>query len=227
MKKLLILALSLCVILALAACSSRSNEPASDDKGFSAPAVFGNQGNDQTDTPNANVPSGGNGTPEETTDGKVLVAYFSCTGNTRGLAERIASAIDADLYEIVPEEPYTDVDLNYNDSSTRATVEQNDPNARPAISSSVDNIEQYDVLFLGYPIWWGQAPKIISTFLENCDLSGKTIVPFCTSGSSPVGSSATNLHSSAQNADWLDGTRFSSSVSDGDIESWLNDIDLK
>ena len=227
MKKLSILALSLCMILALAACGSQSNEPASDGQESSASAVSGNQDNERTDTSNTNVPSGGNDASEETTDGKVLVAYFSCTGNTKGLAEKIASAIDADFYELVPEEPYTDADLNYNDSSTRATVEQNDPNARPAISGSVDNMEQYDVIFLGYPIWWGQAPKIISTFLESYNLSGKTIVPFCTSGSSPVGSSATNLYSSAQDADWLDGTRFSASASDSDIESWLNDIGLK
>ena len=154
MKKLLILALSLCMILALAACGSQSNEPASDGQGTSAPTASGNQGNADitlsgtTDTPNTNVPSGGSDASEETTDGKVLVAYFSCTGNTKGLAEKIASAMDADLYKIVPEEPYTDADLNYNDSSTRATAEQNDPNAHPAISGSVDNIEQYDVIFL-------------------------------------------------------------------------------
>ena len=96
----------------------------------------------------------------------------------------------------------------------------------PAISGGVDNMEQYDVIFLGYPIWWGQAPKIISTFLESYDLSGKTIVPFCTSGSSGIGSSATNLHSLAGSATWLDGQRFSGSASRSTVESWVNGLGL-
>ena len=211
--------MALCLIIALAACGTQPDGPASD-------------GDDQTDLPlseseTVNTPGEErNGAPEENAGGEILVAYFSCTGNTRGLAEKIASALDADLYEIVPEQPYSDADLNYNDSSTRATVEQNEPDARPAISGSVDDMGQYDVIFLGYPIWWGQAPKIISTFLESYDLSGKTIVPFCTSGSSGVGSSATNLHALASSAVWLDGNRFSGSASRSDVETWVNGLDL-
>ena len=157
---------------------------------------------------------------------RVLIAYFSATNNTENIANHLDAILDADLYEIMPEQPYTSTDLNYSDSSTRATVEQNDPNARPAISGSVDNMERYDVIFLGYPIWWGQAPKIISTFLESYDLSGKTIVPFCTSGSSGIGSSATNLHSLADGAAWLDGQRFSGSTSRSAVETWVNGLGL-
>ncbi len=162
-------------------------------------------------------------TPSE--GGRILIAYFSATNNTEGIANHLDAILDADLYEITPETPYTSADLNYN-SDCRANDEQNDPSARPAISGSVDNMEQYDVIFLGYPIWWGQAPKIISTFLESYDLSGKTIVPFCTSGSSGIGSSATNLHSLASAATWLDGQRFSGSASQTTVESWVNGLNL-
>jgi flavodoxin len=166
--------------------------------------------------------------PDSTTNTntKVLVAYFSATNNTRPLAEYIADAAGADLYEITPAVPYTSADLNYNDSSTRATVEQNDASARPAISGSVENMADYDVVFIGYPIWWGQAPRIISTFLESYDLSGKTIIPFCTSGSSGIGSSATNLHSLAPNANWLAGQRFSSGTSRDTMANWVNSLGL-
>lgn len=163
-------------------------------------------------------------TPSEGT--KVLIAYFSATNNTESIANHLEAILNADLYEIVPETPYTSADLNYSDSSTRATVEQNDPSARPAISGSVDNMAQYDVIFLGYPIWWGQVPKIISTFLESYDLDGKTIVPFCTSGSSPIGSSAANLHTLASAATWLDGQRFSGSASRDAVETWVNGLNL-
>lgn len=175
--------------------------------------------------------------PEDTEDesgedtsegsGKVLVAYFSATGTTKALAEYAADALGADLYEIVPEEPYTDEDLNYSDSSTRATVEQNDKTVRPAISGSVENMDQYEIVFLGYPIWWGEAPRIVDTFMESYEFSGKTIVPFCTSGSSGIGSSATNLHSlCGDDVTWLDGTRLGSSSSCEDMVEWINSLGL-
>lgn len=154
------------------------------------------------------------------------MAYFSATGNTRPLAEYMANGLGADLYEIVPEEPYTEADLNYNDSGSRTSIEMNDPDSRPAISGSVENMEQYDVVFIGYPIWWGQAPKIISTFLESYDWSGKTIVPFCTSGSSSIGSSASNLESLTSGAEWLSGRRFSGSASQDELLAWADSLDL-
>lgn len=158
---------------------------------------------------------------------KVLVAYFSATGTTKTLAEYAADAMGADLYEIVPEEPYTDDDLNYSDRNTRATVEQNDKNVRPAISGSVENMEQYEIVFLAFPIWWGEEPRIMDTFVEAYDFSGKTIVPFCTSGGSGIGSSGRNMQSlSTGDATWLDGERLSSSSSREDMVDWINGLGL-
>lgn len=157
---------------------------------------------------------------------KVLVAYFSATNTTKTLAEYISDGLNADIYEIVPATPYTSADLNYGNSSSRATVEQNDPSAHPAIARSVSSMEQYDIVFIGYPIWWGQAPRIVSTFLESYDFNGKTIVPFCTSGSSGIGSSATNLHSLTNGATWLDGQRFSGGTSRDTMIEWVNSLGL-
>ena len=139
---------------------------------------------------------------------KVLVVYFSATGTTERVAKTIQSSLDADIYEIKPAVPYTSADLNYN-TDCRANREQNDPSARPEISGSIENIGQYEVIFIGYPIWWGKAPKIIYTFFESCDsdFEGVTIIPFCTSGSSGIGSSATDLHGLAPSADWKSGAR--------------------
>ena len=162
--------------------------------------------------------------PEEGTD--VLVAYFSATGNTENIAEHLVSILDADLYEIVPEVPYTSEDLNYSNSDCRANQEQNDPAARPAISGGVENMEDYEVVFLGYPIWWGDAPKILSTFLESYDFNGKTIVPFCTSGSSSIGSRADDLEALTQGATWLDGQRFSGSASQEAVSQWVDSLGL-
>ena len=156
---------------------------------------------------------------------EILVAYFSATGTTRLLAEYAADILDADLYEIVPEEPYTEEDLAYY-TNGRADREQNNSNARPAISGNVKDMAAYDVVFIGYPIWHGQAPRIISTFLESYDFSGKTIVPFCTSHSSGIGSSDTNLHPLADKANWLAGSRFASGTSRNAIEEWIGGLDL-
>lgn len=206
MKKSLALVLAVAMLLPLAACGGTGEAQAT-------------QAPEATAEPTAE--------PTTETDSKVLVAWFSCTGNTAGVAEKIAAATGADLYEIVPAEPYTDTDLDYGDDDSRTSKEQNDDSARPAISGSVENMEQYDTVFIGYPIWWGQAPKIIYTFVESYDLGGKTLVPFCTSGSSGVGSSAENLHGSvSDSANWLDGTRFSGGASESDITSWLGGLGL-
>ena len=166
------------------------------------------------------------GKPEEDAAQKILVAYFSATGTTKGIAATIADILGADSYEITPAVPYTSADLNYNDSSSRATTEQNDPAARPAIAGSVANMEQYDVVFLGYPIWWGQAPRIISAFIESYDFTGKTIIPFCTSGSSPIGNSATNLQPLAGGTTWEAGRRFAAGTSRDSVKEWLDGLNL-
>jgi len=163
---------------------------------------------------------------------KVLVAYFSCTGNTRAVASHIADELNtktviANLHEIKPEVPYTSNDLNWRDNSSRASKENADPSSRPSISGSVQNMENYDIIFIGYPIWWGQAPKIVYAFMESHNFSGKTIVPFCTSGTSGIGSSADNLKKiSSANTVWLPGIRFAANASQSSVKSWLNEFDF-
>jgi len=157
---------------------------------------------------------------------KMLVAYFSATNTTEGVAMTLADQICADLYEITPAIPYTSDDLNYNSDTSRTTIEMNDPDSRPSISGTINNMAQYDVVFIGYPIWWGEAPRIINTFLESYDFSGKTVVPFCTSGSSGIGSSASILERLTTGAKWLDGRRFSGNVSANELADWVNDLDL-
>lgn len=158
---------------------------------------------------------------EDTMESKILVAYFSATGTTEQVAQQAAEILGAELYEIVPDEPYTEEDLAYY-TGGRADQEQDDPSARPGIANRVEDMDQYDTVLLGYPIWHGQAPRIISTFLESYDFFGKTIVPFCTSHSSGVGSSADNLHDLCPDTvTWAEGTRFASGASSEEIQSWL------
>lgn len=164
-------------------------------------------------------------------ESSVLVAYFSVTNNTKKLANYAKEYLNSDIFEIVPSDPYTQADINYN-SDCRANREQNDPSARPKIKYTISDIFQYDTIVLGYPIWWGQAPKILYSFIESYDFTNKTILPFCTSGSSPIGSSATNLAKSAPKANWLEGKRFSANTSKEEIGKWLDgyinkDIDMK
>lgn len=177
----------------------------------------------QPDTEMETEPSESISTGEQEADvsSKTLVVYFSCTGTTKPLAEYAAEITGADLYEIVAEDSYTEADLAYY-TNGRADQEQNNPDARPAISGGVENMDEYDTIILGYPIWHGQAPRIISTFLESYDFSGKTIIPFCTSHSSGIGSSADNLHIlCSDSAVWLDGRRFEAGTSKEIIEEWI------
>ena len=162
---------------------------------------------------------------EKNTSNDILVVYFSATGTTKPLAEYAAEILNADIYEIVPSDPYTEEDLAYY-TNGRADKEQNDPSARPAISGSVSDMDKYNTVILGYPIWHGQAPRIINTFLESYDFSGKTILPFCTSHSSGIGSSDTNLHTLAENAKWLDGRRFAAGTGREEIAGWLEEMDI-
>ena len=164
--------------------------------------------------------------PDKPTKTNILVAYFSCTNTTEGIAKTIADETDGTLYEIVADDPYTEDDLKYY-TDGRADKEQADPSCRPAISGSVSNMSAYDIVFIGYPIWHGQAPRIISTFLESYDFSGKTIVPFCTSHSSGIGSSDTNLHSLVSGAVWKSGKRFSGSASSSEVENWIDGLNLQ
>lgn len=136
---------------------------------------------------------------------KKLVAYFSAQGNTRKAAERLAKAAGADLFEIKPEIPYTSADLNWNDKHSRSTVEMKDKSSRPKIAEKLDNMGDYDTVFVGFPIWWYVAPSIINTFLESYDFSGKTLIPFATSGGSGMGKTLDGLKSVCPEANWKEG----------------------
>lgn len=171
------------------------------------------------------VPDPAPGT-ESGKNGNILVAYFSCTGTTEGIAEDIGDITGASTFRIEAEEPYTAADLDYN-SDCCANREQNNPKARPAIKGMPDGLDRYDVVFLGYPIWWGEAPRIISTFLESGDFKRKTIVPFCTSHSSGLGSSDRNLHSLAPSAVWIPGRRFAGNTAKTELEKWILGLELK
>ena len=149
-----------------------------------------------------------------------LVAYFSASGVTKSVAERLAKAAGADLFEIVPEDIYTSDDLNYMDPRSRSSVEMKDRNARPGISSKVGDMAQYDVIFVGFPIWWYREPSIIDTFMEAYDFSGKTVVPFATSGGSGLGEAPANMAKLAAGARVENGKRFSASVSSQEVKAW-------
>lgn len=158
----------------------------------------------------------------------MLVVYFSCTDTTERIAQLIQAETNADLFEIIPVNPYTAEDLNYGDSGSRATIEQRDSSVRPEISGSIENMEQYDIVFIGYPIWWSQEPRIIDTFMKSYDFSGKTVIPFCTSGSSGIGTSESNLKNlSSETATWLSGRRFSRTTLQEDISAWVSSLNIQ
>lgn len=214
MKKMTAMLLTVLMVISLAACAG-GKEPA--EEGTSGAGTVTEKASAENTPP---------GDKSETEGTDILVAYFSATNTTEGVAKKIADSLSADLYEIIPEQPYTDEDLDYHDDDSRSTIEMNDNSARPAISGSVEDMEQYSIVFLGYPIWWGEAPRIVSTFMESYDFSGKTIVPFCTSGGSGIGSSATNLEALTSDATWLSGTRLSGGSSRDKIADWVNGLGL-
>ncbi|MCI9596742.1 MAG: flavodoxin [Firmicutes bacterium] len=151
---------------------------------------------------------------------KGLVAYFSASGVTANVAEKLAKEIGAELFEIQPEIPYTNADLNWQDSKSRSSIEMKDTNCRPAIRSKVEDMSQFDVIFIGFPVWWYREPSIIDTFMETYDFSGKTVVPFVTSGGSPVGSSGKNIQDLAPKAKVEKGKRFSAGASGKTLSDW-------
>ena len=206
MKKLIPLCLSVLLLVGLTACSGSSEE----DRATTA----------TSGSESAAQESAGAG------ESNAAVIYFSATGNTEQVAQTLADKTGAALFELEPEEPYTDADLDYNNDSCRANQEQNDPNARPAIAGDALDLSGYDTIYLCYPIWWGDAPRIISTFLESYDFSGKTIVPFCTSGSSGIGSSATDLEPLAEGAEWLEGRRFAAGTEADEVMAWVGSLGL-
>ena len=154
-----------------------------------------------------------------------LVAYFSAGGVTRSVAEKLADETGADLFEIVPENPYTHADLDWQNSRSRSSVEMKDRNARPAIASKIGDMSRYDVIFVGFPIWWYREPSIIDTFMEAYDFSGKMIVPFATSGGSGLGDAPKNMQSLAKGSKVESGKRFSAVVSGQELRAWAQKYD--
>lgn len=164
----------------------------------------------------------------EASEGKALVAYFSATGTTEGVAKKIAKASGGELYEIVPQEAYTSADLDYSNDNCRANKEMKDKNARPAIKGSIKNMVDYDVIYIGFPIWWGTAPRIVDTFVESYDFSGKTVVLFCTSGGSGISTASSDLQKLCNgNPTWMQGRRFEGDVSQSTVDKWVDSLGLK
>lgn len=203
MKKILSALISLSLLCALTACGGGQGAADSSVSQPSAPA----QSQPAPSQPDASTEEPPTGTDSSEhgagSDGGILIAYFSATGNTRPVADLIADVLDADLYEIVPEDPYTDADLNYN-TDCRANDEQNDPDARPAISGGVEHMEQYDTILLGYPIWWSTCPMAVFTFLDSYDFTGKTVIPFCAHGTSGLAASVRDIRAALPGVTVLD-----------------------
>ena len=158
--------------------------------------------------------------------GKALVVYFSATGTTKGVAQRLAGAIGADIFEIVPTQPYTDADLNWRNKQSRSSVEMADRKSRPAIAKAAPDLANYKTVFVGFPIWWYREPSIIDTFIESnaAALAGKTIVPFATSGGSGMGDSSANLQALAPKAKVTEGRRFRASADADTLKKWAAEI---
>lgn len=157
---------------------------------------------------------------------KILVSYFSCSGTTKKAAENLNLIVNGDLYEIKPEEPYTSEDLNWHNPSSRSSIEMENEDSRPAIIKDINNISEYDIIFLGFPIWWYKAPTIINTFLESYNLSGKTIIPFCTSGGSTIKGAENNLVSKYHNINWLPGKEIQTYTNKQELLEFINNLNI-
>ncbi len=210
MKKLLVIALSLMMVFAFTACGTQSSS------GGSSNADVSNSSTDKTDSDSQ----------KDSGDKKSLVVYYSATGNTKKAAEYIASATGGDLFELVPKQPYSDDDLDWRNEDSRVMLEHDNPEKRniELEKSTVDNWEDYDTVYIGYPIWWGIAAWPVNGFIEANDFTGKTVVPFCTSASSGLGESGELLKEAAGSGNWLEGMRFDSDVSESDVSEWVKAI---
>ena len=225
MKKLISFFLAVFVIASLAACGREESSMGTERD--SVAQSTGLESEEKEDNSESIQSSGTQATETDEAGTKALVVYFSATGNTKAVAETLTELTGANIYEIVPEQPYTDEDLNYNDRTTRATVEQNDPDARPAIQGSITDFEQYDVIYVGYPIWWGDMPRILYTFFDEYDFNGKTIAPFCTSGGSGLSGTPGTIAELETGATVLDGLHVSDSDADNaesQVSEWLVEI---
>lgn len=154
---------------------------------------------------------------------KTLVAYFSATGTTKGVAQQLAEVTGADLHEIKPEKPYTDADLDWQDKQSRSTIEMEDKSSRPAITEKLPNMQEYDVIYVGFPIWWYTCPTIINTFMESYDFKGKTMIPFATSGGSSIKKACEDLKTAYPEVNWKEG-KLLNRASKSEIEEWISGL---
>lgn len=219
MKRLIEIILCSTLILCLAGCGS--SVPAVESSETSTVAQTTGTSESESES---TVVTETEASTENVTGSSTLVVYFSATGTTKGKAEYIAEITGADLYEITAAVPYTDEDRDWTDSDSRCSIEQNDPSVRPEISSEGVSLDDYTTVYIGYPIWFGQEPRIMDTFVESCDFEGITVIPFCTSGSSGIGQSAQNLASNAGSGNWLEGKRFAGDASEEEIKEWVDSI---
>ena len=230
MKKLTAIFLCFAMALSLAACgntTSSTNESSTPES--SVPPASSEASNTSEST--LSTAASQEPASQQETEGKVgntLVVYFSATGNTEQAATYIAGITGGDLVELEPADPYTDEDLNYNNEDSRVSQEHEDESLRNVelVADTVENWDSYDTIFIGYPIWWGIAAWPVDTFVEANDFTGKTVIPFATSTSSGLGESGQLLAELAGTGDWQEGMRFRSSVSEGDVQEWLDSLSL-
>lgn len=233
MKRMISIMMALAVAFALTACGGSASSGATENTPAESAAEVQTDGSKGTTGAEASgeesaeteesAPAQTEG--ETSTTGKdTLVVYFSATGTTKGVAEQIAAITDADLYEITAAQEYTSDDLNWNDSNSRTTKEQDDPAVRPEIGSGPVSLEGYSTIYIGYPIWWGEEPRILDTFVESYDFDGITMIPFCTSSSSGMGRSGQNLADNAGSGTWLEGERFGAGATEEEIASWISTL---
>ena len=208
---------ALLLLSVLTACGTSDSEPAAQSAGSETD-------NAENQPEPVSEPVENNAENTQAQSGSTLVAVFSATGTTKGVAEKIAAIEGADLYEITAAEPYSSADLNWNDSSSRSTKEQNDKNARPEIGSEAVPLDGYTTIYIGYPIWWGEEPRILDTFVEAYDFAGVTLIPFCTSSSSGIGRSGQNLAEHAGSGNWLEGKRFGAGPSEDALREWIEGL---
>lgn len=229
MKKITALLLSVFMVFALAACGSQSGENTedtlSDSEDTENIAEASTEASTEAPTEASTEASAEDA---EAAGGKTLVVYFSATGNTQEAANYIATATGADVFELEPVEPYTDDDLNWTNDNSRVVYEHDNPDERVVelVETTVDDWESYDTVFIGYPIWWGIAAWPVDGFVTANDFTGKTVIPFCTSSSSGLGESGELLKEAAGTGEWLQGMRFSSGVSESDVQAWIEDLGL-
>ena len=229
MSKIIETITSVILMTALSACGSAgAAAPAALDQNGQPSAAAAEASPEEQPAAGENAEEGGNAVeaaPDSTAaDGKTLVVVFSAPGTTKGVADKIAAIENADIYEIKAAVEYTAADLNWNDSSSRSTKEQDDKNCRPEIGSEAVSLEGCTRIYIGYPIWWGEEPRIMDTFVESYDFTGITMIPFCTSSSSGIGRSGQNLADNAKSGNWLEGRRFPGNVSESELSSWIEGL---